>query len=271
MTEDQVLTVRSASAAVSDDERRRLREAVAALLDARGMLVRMTGMLARRLDRLMAGGLGAAGRDLPARLQRLTEHALWRGYRLATLGLDARSARAPRLRRTRLLVSASGAVSGLIGFPGLAFDLPLSMATMLRSVAEIARAHGENLADAETRRACIEVFAVGGLPREDTDIELSYWAARAALNHATIGATIQQAARMLSVTLSEKLLAQTVPLAGAAAGGAVNYMFLDYFQRVARLHFAVRQLERRTGDPAAVRATLHEILAQFREGHDVRP
>src|SRR6185312_1195523 len=246
-------------ASLSDHDRARLHDAAAALLDARGVLVQMTSLVAGRLDRL-----AATTGDLSARLHHIVERALWRGYRLATFGLDPRTSRAPRLRRKKLLVSTSGAIAGLLGLPGLAFDIPLTMATMLRSIAEIARAHGEDLGDPATRRACIEVFTLGGLPREDADLEVSYWTARAALNHATIGATIQQAARLLSVTLSQKLLAQTVPIAGAVAGSAVNYMFLDYLQRIARVHFTVRQLDRTTGDPETVRAALRQIVAQLR-------
>lgn len=250
-------------ATLSDDDRARLRDAAAALLDARGILMQIAGLIASRLDRLVTG-------ELPARLHRIVERSLWRGFRLATFGLNPRASHPPRLRRKKLLVSASGAVAGLIGMPGLAFDLPLTMTVMLRSIAEIARAHGENLADPSTRRACIEVFTLGGVPREDADLELSYWTARAALNHATIGVTIQQAARMLSITLSQKLLAQAVPIAGAAAGSAVNYLFSDYLQRIARVHFIVRQLERHTGDPVAVRAALHEIVVQLRREREQR-
>ncbi|HEY1933291.1 MAG TPA: EcsC family protein [Acetobacteraceae bacterium] len=167
-------------------------------------------------------------------------------------------------------MSARGAIAGLIGLPGLSFDLPVTMATMLRSIAGIARSHGEDLTDPDTRRACIEVFTVAGLPRGDADVELSYWAARAALNHATSGLTIQQAARILSIALSEKLLTQTVPIAGAVTGGAASYMFLGYHQRIARLHFCVRQLERQSGDPAAVRAALHETIVDIRNRRNVQ-
>ena len=232
-------------------------------MDARGILVQITGLVAASLDRFATG-------DLPARLHRIIERTLWRGYRLATFGLDPRASRPPRLRRKKLLVSTSGAVAGLIGLPGLAFDLPLTMTTMLRSIAEIARAHGEDLADPATRRACIEVFTLGGLPREDSDLELSYWTARAALNHVTIGAMIQQAARLLAVTLSRKLLAQAVPIAGAAAGSTINYLFMDYLQRIARVHFIVRQLERHTGDPTTVRDALHEIVTRIRRERNLR-
>ena len=48
------------------------------------------------------------------------------------------------------------------------------------------------------------------------------------------------------MTLSSKLLAQTVPVAGALAGGGLNWVFMGYYQEMARVHFTIRAIERRT-------------------------
>ncbi len=50
-----------------------------------------------------------------------------------------------------------------------------------------------------------------------------------------------------TVQVSEKFMAQAVPIAGAAAGGAINLLFINHFQKVAKAHFAIRRLERRYG------------------------
>ena len=247
---------------LSPEDQARLREAARALLHARGIVVRLSDFVAQRLEQLAGGPARRALSAAETKLRGPIEHALWRGYRLATLRLD-RGGRIPWARAKRLAASASGAVSGLFGLPGIAFDLPFSTAMMLRSIAEEARAVGEDIRDPETRRACIEVFTLGGLPGEDSDLELSYWTSRAALSHATINLTIQRAAGLLAVPLSQKLLAQAVPVAGALAGGTLNYAFMDYYQQIARVHFAVRALERRTGDPDKVRACLHQAIQDF--------
>ena len=96
---------------------------------------------------------------------------------------------------------------------------------MLRSIAEIARDHGEDIgkpgrqarlprsAGANRCHACV--------PRDDEDeAEIGYWSARAGLSHLTIAMLIRTAAARFGVTLSEKLLAQSVPVAGAVAGRA---------------------------------------------------
>src|SRR5262245_52810214 len=54
-------------------------------------------------------------------------------------------------------VTASGAVGGAFGLPALAIELPLSTTIILRSIADIAKAEGEDLELVESRLACIEV------------------------------------------------------------------------------------------------------------------
>lgn len=248
---------------LSPEDQARLWQAARALLDARGLVVRLSDFLGSRLEHVAGGTARRLIAGAEARLRGTIERALWRAYRLATLRLD-RGGAIPWSRSKRLAASASGAVCGLFGMPGLAVDLPFTTAMMLRAIAEIARAAGEDIRDPDTRLACIQVFTLGVVPGEDSDVELSYWTTRATLNHATVGMTIQQSARLLTVPLSQKLLTQSVPIAGALAGGTLNYVFMDYYQQIARVHFAVRALERRTGNSAAVRACLHAAVAALR-------
>lgn len=55
----------------------------------------------------------------------------------------------------------SGAVGGFFGLPGLLLELPITTTIMLHSIAEIARAQGEDLATPESALACLQVFALG--------------------------------------------------------------------------------------------------------------
>jgi hypothetical protein len=47
--------------------------------------------------------------------------------------------------------------------------------------------------------------------------------------------------------VSQKVAAQSVPVIGGVCGAAINYAFVDHFQRLARGHFTIRRLERRYG------------------------
>jgi hypothetical protein len=47
--------------------------------------------------------------------------------------------------------------------------------------------------------------------------------------------------------VSNRIAVSIVPVVGAVSGAAVNVIFTDHFQRVARGHFTVRRLEREHG------------------------
>jgi hypothetical protein len=260
-------TTDNACAGLSDADRARLAEAACILLDARGIVIRASEWLSGRLHglgrRFADLGPHLLGEDWQVRYQALVEGALQNAYRIGTLGLDATNGNRPRHRASRLAAAATGGVSGFIGAPGIAADLPVTTCLMMRSIAAIARSHGEDLTSADTRQACIEVFAFGGPEIVDQDIDIAWWTIRGSLSHASIALLIRQVAARFGVVLSQKYLAQTVPLIGAAAGGTLNYVFMDYYQRMACAHFSLRELERRH-DPDAVRACFEGILRAAR-------
>jgi hypothetical protein len=171
----------------------------------------------------------------------------------------------------KIAVFAAGAGGGALGLAGLPVELPVSTTIMLRSIADVARSQGEDIHVPEAKLACMEVFALGGRARADDSAEVGYFAVRTALARAVSEAAqyigrrgmvhhgappivrfIGQVASRFGVTLSEKLAAQAVPVAGAAGGAFLNLVFMDHYQGIARGHFIVRRLER-TYSPEIVR------------------
>jgi hypothetical protein len=171
----------------------------------------------------------------------------------------------------KLFVAATGAGGGAFGLAGVPIELPVSTMLILRSIADVARSEGEKIKSLETRLACIEVFALGGRSTGDDAAETGYFAVRAALaktvseaaqyiaEHGVVEKTapaimrlITQIANRFSVTVSEKVAAQAIPIVGAAGGAILNLVFIDHFQDMARGHFIVRRLERSHG-PDSVR------------------
>jgi hypothetical protein len=266
----------NACAGHSDEDRRDLWDAAVRLVHARSLAMRATGWLSQHVLNA-AGGLdgighrafGMAWDRVEAKVEEGVEKVLWKAHDLATIRIGPRGAafgeRDSWAWLSRLMASASGAVSGFIGLPGLLIDIPLTTTLMLRSIAEIARDHGEDIATDDGKRACLEVLAQGGPRTEDDDAELGYWSARAGLSHLTIDALIRTVASRFGVNLSGKLLAQVVPIAGAMAGGGLNWIFMGYYQEMARVHFTIRAIERRTGDPAGVRVCFDRLVARARE------
>jgi hypothetical protein len=175
--------------------------------------------------------------------------------------------------RHKTAVAMTGALGGAFGLPALAIELPASTIVMLRSIASIARSEGEPLESVESRLACLQVFSLGSPARSDDAVESGYFAVRATLATAMTDAVeylakhgvtqrgspalvrfIAQVAARFGVPVSEKMVAQSVPVIGAVGGAGINLLFLDHFQSLARGHFIVRRLERKYGREAVKRA-----------------
>lgn len=271
---------------LSDSDHDALRRAVLAL-ERPGLAARLSAAAGAPLDMI--------GRALPApvtdMVARSTEAAMRTALRIALASLPAASPAAGQglieapvpgrfawmlgssENRHKVFAGLSGAVGGAFGLTTLAVELPLSTTLMLRSIAEIAREEGEDLAKPENALACVQVFALGGRAGAETaPSDSGYFAVRAALaktmaeaaRYAGNRALLDEAAPALirfsaqiasrfGIVVSQKVAAQAVPILGAMGGAAVNVAFMDHFQSMARAHFTVRRLERAYGQ-ATVRA-----------------
>lgn len=177
----------------------------------------------------------------------------------------------------KCLLVATGAAGGSLGLAGLAVELPVSTCVMLRSIADIARSHGEQLQTRDAQFACIQVFALGGRSDKDDANDSAYFMIRAglaksvteALEYAASRSTIEEGAPVLlrfimqvaerfQINVTEKVAFEAIPLVGAAGGACVNLMFIDHFQSMAQGHFIVRRLER-TYSPDLVREVYRRI------------
>ena len=225
--------------------------------------------LAARLGEIAGKPIELLGRALPEVASKgiaaATTKALNAALAVALRTMHNEPQAASRLLHTAL-ASASGAVGGGFGIAALPIELPISTIIMLRSIGDVARSEGEDLADPETAIACLQVFALGGRDDEANAAESGYFAVRGILAKSVAEATryiaergvvtegapvlvrfIAQIASRFGVVVTQKVAVQAVPLIGALGGAAVNYAFIDYFQEVARAHFTIRRLERRYG------------------------
>ena len=256
-----------------------------ALLEAPSITARMAHFIGTPLE--------FAVRSLPAsvsgRIHGAVEAALYKSAQVALRSM----ANTPGLRAStrwhKLAAATTGAVGGAFGFAALFIELPVSTTVMMRAVADVARSEGFDLGDPATRQACLEVFALGGRSDKDDASETGYYLARGftadVMRHLSaelvgqVAATgpglvtgvggkeagkwlaklIEKVASRFGVVVTEKFAAQAVPVVGAAAGAALNTMFTDYYQDMARGHFIVRRLEQRYGETAI--RTSYERLA----------
>src|SRR5262245_63217639 len=140
--------------------------------------------LAARLTMLAGKPIELIGNALPARASQAIATATTTALEVALQAALRTIRRQPRAASRILhkaLVTASGAAGGAFGLATLPIELPISTIVMLRSIADIARAEGEDMSDPETALACVQVFALGSGPGAANPSESGYFVVRGML------------------------------------------------------------------------------------------
>lgn len=157
----------------------------------------------------------------------------------------------------RVMTTVSGAAGGMFGLAGTMAELPATVTMLMRAMLGVAAEHGLDPDSDEVRRECLRVFAAAGPMSEDDGADLGLLAARLSISGQSLSTLIGKVAPRLAAALGPKLVAQSVPVLGAVAGGAINYAFASYYQQLARVHFGMLRLAHETGLP---REALTEAL-----------
>tara|TARA_R110002050_G_scaffold48356_3_gene112533 strand:+ start:99382 stop:100194 length:813 start_codon:yes stop_codon:yes gene_type:complete len=204
------------------------------------------------------------------RLQKLSHDVLFKVVKANLFSMKKEKNNSSTLDKTyKALVTSSGILGGAFGVAAFTADLTLATKFMMRSIMDIARSEGEDLNELDTQLACLQVFALGGKSKHDDHLETGYYATRITINSTVKGATkgagkvagnilkgstnpflqiLGAIASRFSIQVSEKFVAQAIPVLGAAGGGAINLAFIHHFQNMAHAHFAIRKLERLYGE-----------------------
>ena len=247
-------------------------------LERTSFAARVTSVLGRQIE--------TAGKLVPARVSGMVSKAAQSALRAAMhVALTSLRNRPHSDSRGfhRVLAAASGAAGGAMGLASLPVELPVSTTIMLRSIADIARAEGEDLSSPEAALACLQVFALGGHSSGADMMDGGYFALRGLLAKSVSEAAtyvaqksvVDEAAPVLvrlmgqiagrfGLVVSQKIAAQAVPIIGAVGGAAVNVAFTEHFQSLAKGHFTVRRLER-LYSPAIVQREYEKIA--IAQGH----
>lgn len=248
-------------------------------LESPGLAIQFTDIIGKPIEY----GVRQLPDAVRQRIGETTNVALQSALRAATSTMNSERETAPSLGMHKMLATLSGAVGGAFGLPALAVELPVSTTIILRSVADIARGQGENVREVDTQLACVEVFALGRRSQPEESVDTGYYATRAALAQVVSNAAhyiaqkgmidegapvilklIGRVAARFSGPVLDKFAAQSIPLIGAAGGAAINLVFINHFQDMARGHFTVRRLERKYG-AEVVRAEYERIMKSGEE------
>jgi len=265
-------TTDNAVLGISNEDMARL-QAACEHLEHPSLAARLTSVVGTPIE----VGLGLLPKRWFNRLHKVAENSISKALEAALASMRREQEISAHERYYKALAAGSGVASGLFGIPGLLLELPVTTTLMLRSIAEIARDHGEDIHHDDTRKACLEVFALGGRTEMDDAADTGYYGVRLALTsyvsftsyqvtQQTILADgtpllvrlVQAVAARFGQQLSTQAAARILPVVGAAGAATINTIFMQHFQDMARSHFTVRQLERKYGE-ALVRSNYERV------------
>ena len=152
----RISTVKEDVMPLSSEEREQLANAKF-LLENPSLAVKITDAIGTPIEK----GFGRLPAGWQASIQKTTNKALMSALNVAVGTMNNKKSATSSRNLHKGLVALSGAVGGAFGLPALAIELPVSTTIMLRSIADIARSHGEEISKIEVRIACLQVFALG--------------------------------------------------------------------------------------------------------------
>ena len=161
------------------------------------------------------------------------------------------------------LTTAMGAAGGMGGLPSALAEVPVTVTVLMRAIQSIAEEHGLDPASEDVRLACLEVFAAAGPLADDDGSDMGFLTMRVALSGPGMKMVVARVAPIFAQVLGRKIAAQAVPVLGAVAGAATNYVYTTYYQDMARVRFGLMDIARRRGmDRDALVATFRDMVRE---------
>ncbi|MGR3250146.1 MAG: EcsC family protein [Paracoccus sp. (in: a-proteobacteria)] len=210
----------------------------ASQIGSRGLMMRGVEAVGRLTEGAATTIMGMS----PVGLEKVLETAFRQLYDLSGRGDSISVLRDAPLIANRAAAVLSGATGGWFGLVGIVPDLVASTTVIFNAIQKVARQHGFDTTDPSVRLECLAVFQFGEPGEEGDAAAKSFLANRLLTNGQTVSTLISRFAGSFAARLTTKLGAQAVPVLGAATGAAINYAFVDYYERVAQIHFRLLRL-----------------------------
>jgi hypothetical protein len=156
------------------------------------------------------------------------------------------------------LATVEGAATGVAGAAGIVPDLVALVSINLRASGEYATYCGFDISQPEERLFALELLDRVAEPSNNkknftispavrTVSRVARKTGSQVLEQVGIGNTFEAVARRLGIALTEKKLAQMVPVTGAFIGGGLNYLYTGNVCKTAHFLYRERFLEAKHG------------------------
>lgn len=181
---------------------------------------------------------------------------------LRTLDLETSDSLADEVHNWAIgLASAEGGVTGVLGLPGMAADIPAIIVMALRTIHKIGICYGFEVTTKEDKEFVLAILAASGandmeekiaalmtLRSIEVTLAKQTWKAlaqKAATDRMSIEAgiiAIKNLAKQLGVNLTKRKALQAIPAIGAVVGASVNAWYIKEVGWAARHAFQERWL-----------------------------
>lgn len=179
-----------------------------------------------------------------------------------------------------LATMATGFMGGFFGGPGVILELPITTTLIMRSILAQGKNY-EHISKEELIANSLYVFSLGSSQSKlDDEMDSAYYSSRVAMDLAVKKAAeylagnapktilkglesgtapmllelIKKVAARFKITVTEKMLAEALPIVGAAGGAGINLLFNDFFTLSAKYHFGIKNLEAKYGKEVVEKA-----------------
>ena len=163
----------------------------------------------------------------------------------------------------QVAATLSGLVGGVGGTYTTLLELPIAFGLIFKEILKVSADYERDPRSETTRMECLAIFLSGTSLEEDDYSDSGFIAARIALTGSKAVNLINRFAPGLIRIFGPKIVSP--PVIGAAIGATINYVYIDYFRRIAHVQFRISRLAQFC-DPVQVHEEFKHQVNQIKEG-----
>lgn len=163
----------------------------------------------------------------------------------------------------QVAATLSGLVGGVGGTATTLLELPVAFGLIFKEILKVSAEYGRDPKSENTRMECLAIFLSGTSLEEDDYSDSGFIAARIALTGPAAVTLINRFAPGLIKIFGPRIVSP--PVLGSAIGATINYVYIDYFRKIAHVQFRINKLAG-SYDPVQVHEEFKHQVKQIKEG-----
>lgn len=163
----------------------------------------------------------------------------------------------------QVAATLSGLVGGVGGTYTTLLELPVAFGLIFKEILKVSTEYERDPRSESTRMECLAIFLSGTNLEEDDYSDSGFIAARIALTGSNAVNLINRFAPGLIRIFGPRIVSP--PVIGAAIGATINYVYIDYFRKIAHVQFRINKIAK-SYNPVQVHEEFKYQVNQIKEG-----